>query len=239
MAPGAKEEYLKAGFDDYLTKPVIPQQLESAIKRHLPKRLILERWERGGLTEEKPENETPQEQSPFLQKFSFLDTSVGMSYFADNEEFYGDMIRCYLDNSSFEDIRKAYEEEDWENYRILVHALKSTSLSIGAVELSGQAKVLEMAAKENRIDDIKRDHDVMMERFHQLLEDIRLALGDTRQEKEETLSVQEDKATILVVDDDAMNLRIAEKMLESQFRIECVKVGPGRPWSLWSGSFPT
>lgn len=225
VAPGAKEEYLKAGFDDYLTKPVIPQQLESAIKRHLPKRLILERWERGGLTEEKPENETPQEQSPFLQKFSFLDTSVGMSYFADNEEFYGDMIRCYLDNSSFEDIRKAYEEEDWENYRILVHALKSTSLSIGAVELSGQAKVLEMAAKENRIDDIKRDHDVMMERFHQLLEDIRLALGDTRQEKEETLSVQEDKATILVVDDDAMNLRIAEKMLESQFRIECVKSG--------------
>ncbi len=177
------------------------------------------------MTEEKPENETPQEQSPFLQKFSFLDTSVGMSYFADNEEFYGDMIRCYLDNSSFEDIRKAYEEEDWENYRILVHALKSTSLSIGAVELSGQAKVLEMAAKENRIDDIKRDHDVMMERFHQLLEDIRLALGDTRQEKEETLSVQEDKATILVVDDDAMNLRIAEKMLESQFRIECVKSG--------------
>ena len=93
VAPGAKEEYLKAGFDDYLTKPVIPQQLESAIKRHLPKRLILERWERGGLTEEKPENETPQEQSPFLQKFSFLDTSVGMSYFADNEEFYVDMIR--------------------------------------------------------------------------------------------------------------------------------------------------
>ncbi len=225
VAPGAKEEYLKAGFDDYLTKPVIPQQLESAIKRHLPKRLILERWERGGLTEEKPESETPQEQSPFLQKFSFLDTSVGMSYFADNEEFYGDMIRCYLDNSSFEDIRKAYEEEDWENYRILVHALKSTSLSIGAVELSGQAKALEMAAKENRIGDIKRDHDVMMERFHQLLEDIRLALGDTRQEKEETLSVQEDKATILVVDDDAMNLRIAEKMLESQFHIECVKSG--------------
>ena len=58
VAPGAKEEYLKAGFDDYLTKPVIPQQLESAIKRHLPKRLILERWERGGLTEEKPENDS-------------------------------------------------------------------------------------------------------------------------------------------------------------------------------------
>lgn len=225
VAPGAKEEYLEAGFDDYLAKPVIPQQLEASIKRHLPKRLILERWERGGLTEEKPETEAPQEQSPFLQKFSFLDTSVGMSYFADNEEFYSDMIRCYLDNSSFEDIRKAYEEEDWENYRILVHALKSTSLSIGAVELSGQAKALEMAAKENRIDDIRRDHDVMMEQFHKLLEDICLALGDTRQEKEETLSVQEDKATILVVDDDAMNLRIAEKMLESQFRIECVKSG--------------
>lgn len=227
VAPGAKEEYLEAGFDDYLPKPVIPQQLEAAIKRHLPKRLILERWERSGQQEEHLDSDiqSQQEQSPFLEQFSFLDTSVGMSYFSDNEEFYCDMIRCYLENSSFEDIRKSYEEEDWESYRILVHALKSTSLSIGAVELSGQAKALEMAAKENRISDIRRDHDVMMERFHAILDQIRQALGDTRLEKEEIQSVQEDKATILVVDDDAMNLRIAEKMLESQFHIECVKSG--------------
>ncbi len=148
-----------------------------------------------------------------------------MSYFADNEDFYHEMIQCYLDNSSYEDIQKSFDNQDWENYRILVHALKSTSLSIGAVELSNQAKELEFAAKEGRIDDIYRGHDAMITKYHHLLEQIHQVLGEVREEKEETLSIQEDKACILVVDDDMMNLRIAEKMLESQFHIECVKSG--------------
>jgi len=223
VAPGAKERYLEAGFHDYLPKPVIPQQLEAAIKRHLPERLIKERWDRDA--EEVQEDSQEQVLSPFLQQFSFLDTSVGMAYFSDNEEFYRDMIQCYLDNNSFEAIGRDYEQEDWEDYRILVHALKSTSLSIGAVELSNQAKELEMAAKEGRIRDIQMNHGAMMERFGSLLEQIGQALGERREEKVEVLSTQEDKACILVVDDDVMNLRIAEKMLESQFHIECVKSG--------------
>ena len=226
MAPGAKEMYLEEGFDEYLSKPVSPKQLEAVIKRYLPKELIQEK-EESRHTEEKEQEEvsTQQEKSAFLQKVSFLDTSVGMSYFADNEDFYHEMIQCYLDNSSYEDIQKSFDNQDWENYRILVHALKSTSLSIGAVELSNQAKELEFAAKEGRIDDIYRGHDAMITRYHHLLEQIHQVLGEVREEKEETLSIQEDKACILVVDDDMMNLRIAEKMLESQFHIECVKSG--------------
>ena len=44
-----------------------------------------------------------------------------------------------------------FEGEDWENYRTIVHALKSTSLTIGAVQLSEEAKALEMAAKEENV----------------------------------------------------------------------------------------
>lgn len=224
VAPGAREQYLEAGFDDYLTKPVIPQMLEAAIKKHLPKRLIKERWDRDR-ADDMAEDSQEQELSPFLQQFSFLDTSVGMSYFANNEEFYCDMIRCYLENSSYDDICRYYEEEDWENYRILVHALKSTSLSIGAVELSNQAKEMEMAAKDGRIDDIRRGHKAMIERFGSLLQQISQALGAPKEEEETVSAQEEDKACILVVDDDVMNLRIAEKMLESKFHIECVKSG--------------
>lgn len=226
VMPGARELYQQEGFDDYLSKPVSPRQLEDTIRRYLRKEFIQEN-EASAYTEESEENEISQnqEKSSFLHKISFLDTSVGMSYFCGNEDFYREMIQCYLDNNSYDDIQKSFENKDWENYRILVHALKSTSLSIGAVDLSNQAKELEFASKEGRIKDICRWHDAMMKLYHHLLEQIGQVLEEKQEEKEEVSSVQEDKACILVVDDDVMNLRIAEKMLESQFHIECVKSG--------------
>ncbi len=49
---GARDEYIAAGFDDYLTKPVDPDSLESMLMEYLPKELI-----------EMPEDENAQENS--------------------------------------------------------------------------------------------------------------------------------------------------------------------------------
>ena len=48
-----------------------------------------------------------------------------------------------------------YDEENWQDYGIVAHAVKSTSLTIGAAGLSEQAKRQELAAKENRIGELK------------------------------------------------------------------------------------
>ena len=39
---GAKEKYLSAGFDEFLSKPVVPQKLEHLIQTMLPEHLIIE-----------------------------------------------------------------------------------------------------------------------------------------------------------------------------------------------------
>ena len=39
---GAKEFYLEAGFDGYITKPINSKELEQTIYDHLPKDLIVE-----------------------------------------------------------------------------------------------------------------------------------------------------------------------------------------------------
>ncbi|MBD5543690.1 MAG: response regulator [Lachnospiraceae bacterium] len=218
---GAKENYQQAGFDDYLSKPVGIKQLEAMIRKYLPEELVLEKEEQPGIEELVKE----ESEASFLESLSFLDVATGLAYCAGSEEFYREMLQSYLDNSKYEEIRKFYEIEDWENYRILVHALKSTSLSIGASQFSNQAKELELAAKEGRIEDVHKGHEDMMSCYGRLLKQLQNAVKEPREEKKTDSQPQEAKESILVVDDDLMNLRIAEKMLEEQFHVKCVKSG--------------
>jgi HPt (histidine-containing phosphotransfer) domain-containing protein len=83
----------------------------------------------------------------------------------DNEEFYQEMLKEYLNSGKAEAMTQYFAAQDWENYRITVHALKSTSLTIGAVELSEQAKALEMACKENNITYVQDNHTRVLERY--------------------------------------------------------------------------
>lgn len=211
---GAKETYLAAGFDDYLTKPVSIRQLELMLKKHLKKEFILEK-EHPGLGK-----------TSFLERLSFLDAAAGLAYCANSEEFYKEMLHSYLNSGKYKELQKCYQEEDWENYWILVHALKSTSLSIGAAEISKQAMDLEMAAKEGRIADIHAAHDTVMGNYDRLLGQIQGVL-DEKTEKTELLfeGQQKIQADILVVDDTDMNLKIAKKMLDGLFCVHCVQSG--------------
>lgn len=226
MIPDARKHYQEKGFDDYLPKPISSRQLHMLVRKYLPEELIQEKKDSQSEPQPAEPCQSGQSRQPFLARISpFLDVATGMSYFADDEEFYQEMLQCYLDNSSYKEIQGCYDREDWENYRILVHALKSTSLSIGAVELSGQAKEMEMASKESRIMDIHAGHEAMMKNYGRIMEKIQEALDEPANVPQTFLQIPEEKASILVVDDDVMNLRIAEKMLEERYHIDCVKSG--------------
>jgi hypothetical protein len=70
-----------------------------------------------------------------------------------------------------------YEQKDWGNYEIIVHALKSTSKMIGAMDLSEEALKLEKAAKEKRENYIFDNHDHVMSVYEVLKEKINQATG--------------------------------------------------------------
>ena len=201
----AKQQYLEEGFDDYLSKPVLYGQLLAKTRQHLPVQLLDKKRENRSLAE-------------------ILDRETGLQYCCNNEDFYREMLQSYLKNNRKEEIRKSFSEEDWETYRIAVHALKSTSLSIGATALSEAAKGLEQAAKENKIDKIKEDHAGVMEEYEYLL--LLLQKEFTKPEAEEINADEpEGDGKILVVDDDNLNLMFAQKILGDVYRTECVKSG--------------
>ena len=203
-----KEEYISAGFDDYISKPILIRQLFAVIRKHLPEELLKDR----GDSSDNP--------------LSFLDTKMGMEYCCNSEEFYNEMLNSYLANNKLQEMEEKYQQKDWEQYRILVHALKSTSRSIGAVSVSEEAEKLEMAAKEDRIEYIQENHASVLAQYRELLDRLKVALKpeDKPMEVQES-SQSEDKEHILIVDDDSMNLRIAERMLEDSYQVECLKSG--------------
>ncbi|MDD6572749.1 MAG: response regulator, partial [Thermoflexaceae bacterium] len=224
---GEKEMYLNAGFTDYLSKPIFGRQLKEKIRFWLPDELVEEK--KDVPVEWLPEQDAVPAESGDMnftgQLEGILDTATGLAYCCDSEEFYKEMLCTYLDEQKYDSIEEAYQKQDWENYRILVHALKSTSLSIGAGDISEQAKALEMAAKENNIDFIREHHTQTMENYCRLLSHLHAILQETTP-KEQTVKEQTDELPhILVVDDDIMNLRIAEKMLKGQFQVDCVDSG--------------
>lgn len=103
-----------------------------------------------------------------------IDKAKGLEYVANMEELYLEVLQEFFDESeeSIAAITAAYEAKDWPQYIILVHALKGTALTMGAVELSERAKAHEFAGKENRISDIEEDFEGLIQFYRENLKEI-------------------------------------------------------------------
>lgn len=177
---GAKEEYIEAGFTDYLTKPIRETELLEMILKYLPEELVCEN---GGQGIEKSQDAQDMEQpeaggegaEPLqrLEQLEGLDVKTGLIYCMNEEDFYIEMLQEFLQADKASQLKHFLAEEDWDNYRTTVHALKSTSLTIGAAHLSGEAKALETAAKEGNMDYIRSHHDGVMDEYKELTDHLK------------------------------------------------------------------
>lgn len=215
---GAREMYLSEGFDDYLAKPVTGRMLYGVLKKYLPAEMIKELpKEPAAPTEEK---NAPRRKRTVMERLGqFLDTATGLTYCCEDEGFYISMLETYLENTRLEDMKNFFEERDFDNYRITVHSIKSTSLTIGAAELSGEAKGLEMAQKSGDIGYIEENHQRVYEMYAEMLQKIKAVLDDP----DDILGgedTEEDRISrILIVDDDPSCLAIAKRTLDTKFEV--------------------
>ena len=81
--------------------------------------------------------------------YKYINTETGLQYSAGMEEVYKNILEtfCNLKAEKKNKIQDAFESEDWKNYTIFIHALKSTSLQIGGEKISVAAKELEISSK--------------------------------------------------------------------------------------------
>ncbi|MCR4579406.1 MAG: response regulator [Treponema sp.] len=174
---GAKEMYLGAGFTDYLSKPVSPDKLEEMIIKYLPAALLKE-----PLDSESEDEAAEEEKEKKLPEIDGIDMATAKTY-CGSEELMVKMFGLFQSSiqKNADELQKLLDEEDVTQYKIKVHALKSSARTIGATQLSEMALALETAAGENKLEQLKSDTPALLS-FYRSYAD-RLLVFAPREEK--------------------------------------------------------
>ena len=117
---------------------------------------------------------------------SGVDTKLGLKYCEQDEELYQSLLSQYCTEAPEKKAKldEYLNAKDLKNYTILIHAVKSTSLMIGAASLSGKAKALELAAKEGNEGFLELHHDEMLQEYNGVTQAIErsMSIGDAQEE---------------------------------------------------------
>lgn len=175
---GMREQYMDVGFADYVSKPVRGAKLEEAIRRNLPEYLIKP------ASPEIPAEAVSTEPSGFADICSAvpeLNVNAALQYCCGSAELLNDLLHDFTENDHFSDLKAAFEEKRWEDYRRHAHSLKSTSLMIGLTGLSERARASELALKGGCTEFAELNHDSLIEEYSALLGKIKDYLKDKRE----------------------------------------------------------
>ena len=119
-----------------------------------------------------------------------FDRRTALMYSGDNEELLKDFINDFIINSPKQ--RQAmtdnFDQENWSNYTTIVHAVKSSSLSVGGKKISAVAKKMEQAGKDYEVADtddakadalhyIKENHADLLKTYDEFITELRTCLN--------------------------------------------------------------
>ncbi|MBO6108311.1 MAG: response regulator [Eubacterium sp.] len=215
---GAREEYIMNGFSDYLTKPVMADELEEILIKFIPQDEIT-------YIAQDQETQEALVLPEWLDNINLLDTDMGIGYCGGVSE-YIDALTIFAGsvNERAEELREALDSGDINRFTILIHALKTMTKSIGAVELSHLAESLEEAGKGEDHSAIAAGAAVFADLYTNLGEELK-KLGEPVVNITTFGEENPELKHILLVDDDVDFVALISRWLKKEYKVSAIHSG--------------
>lgn len=109
-----------------------------------------------------------------------IDEKTCLGLYDNSYDFYGAVLKSFTTQGRKElkELREFMRTGDKENYRILVHGLKSAAGSVGALNLQNLASMMDKAYKRGEWDIVEANHLKLLDDYEKLI-----ALIDNRLER--------------------------------------------------------
>ncbi|SDM86287.1 ATP-binding protein [Lachnospira pectinoschiza] len=193
---GAREEYIKKGFTDYIPKPINATQLESMLVEYLPEDKLLYPGDKGfvenGEANKPLENVEEDEFLKALDAIEGIDAKQALVN-SGSKEILENVVKNFheaiKDNADM--IEMYYNENNIKDYTILVHALKSSARLIGAMDLSEQAKYLEQCGNEFNIAQIEEKTGHLLKTYREYIDKLQIFVDEENEEDKEEISLSD------------------------------------------------
>ncbi|MDR2199778.1 MAG: response regulator [Deltaproteobacteria bacterium] len=172
---GMREFFIKKGFDDFLSKPIDILKLYEILLKWIPKHKHKKKQDTDMMQPQEMKDNGSNEINLIIDG---LDVQRGITMTGGNEDNYKKVLSIFHKDVELRLplLKRPLDKESLPLFTTQVHALKSSLASIGASELSEQAKSLETKARDGNLKDIHESFKEFYDNLSSLNEKIEAAL---------------------------------------------------------------
>jgi len=150
---GMREMFLSNGFNDFISKPIVMQELDNILKKWLaPEKVTPILGTARAVSEMVDSDDVLFIEA--VKKIEEINAEVGLSRFSCMNDMYRSTLDMFYRKVITEcnNMTIFLEAKDLESFTIAIHAMKSSLATIGAMRLSETAFELETASKNDDFD---------------------------------------------------------------------------------------
>ncbi|WP_168203446.1 ATP-binding protein [Oceanispirochaeta crateris] len=212
---GDRDEFLKTGINDYISKPIDPDKLYS----------ILARWLQAGESEPDLVHKVKMDDPPgFPQLITGINISIGLSHIAGNKSLYMSLLKDFLQGNKnfYQEVSSLLDSGNLTEAHRYAHTLQGVSGNIGAEELQELSKNLvdAIVAEKDEVLEVLEKTDKLLSA---ILSDIESKLPDFPDQQAEIPNVSSIDSIELQQEIQALITLLDEKDMEALEKFESIK----------------